>query len=32
LEPVVYGRPGLPVFPLADLDGIAGFVAEFARS
>lgn len=32
LEPGVYGRPGLPVFPLADLDGIAGFVAEFARS
>ncbi|MGB5065031.1 MAG: molybdopterin-guanine dinucleotide biosynthesis protein B [Candidatus Competibacter sp.] len=32
LKPVAYGRPGLPVFSLADLDGIAGFVADFARS
>lgn len=32
LEPVVYGRPGLPVFPLADLDGITGFVVDFTRS
>ena len=32
LEAAAHGRPGLPVFPLADLDGIAGFVADFARS
>ena len=31
LDPAAYGRPGLPAFPLADLEGIAGFVAEFAR-
>jgi molybdopterin-guanine dinucleotide biosynthesis adapter protein len=30
LDPSDYGRPGLPAFPLADLEGIAGFVAEFA--
>ena len=30
LDPAACGRPGLPVFPLADLEGIAGFVAEFA--
>ena len=30
LDPAAYGRPGLPAFPLADLEGIAGFVAEFA--
>ncbi len=32
LEPAAHGCPGLPVFALADLDGIAGFVADFARS
>jgi molybdopterin-guanine dinucleotide biosynthesis adapter protein len=31
LDPAAYGRPGLPTFRLADLEGIAGFVAEFAR-
>jgi molybdopterin-guanine dinucleotide biosynthesis protein B len=31
LDPAAYGRPGLPAFPLADLEGIAGFVADFAR-
>jgi molybdopterin-guanine dinucleotide biosynthesis adapter protein len=30
LDPADYDRPGLPAFPLADLEGIAGFVAEFA--
>jgi molybdopterin-guanine dinucleotide biosynthesis adapter protein len=30
LDPAACGRPGLPAFPLADLEKIAGFVAEFA--
>jgi molybdopterin-guanine dinucleotide biosynthesis protein B len=31
LDPARHGRPGLPAFPLADLEGIARFVADFAR-
>lgn len=31
LDPTRHGRPGLPVFPLADGDGIAAFVADFVR-
>ena len=31
IDPSEYGRPELPVFPLADLDGIADFIARFTR-
>ena len=31
LQPAAYGRPELPVFALADLDAIVGFVVDFAR-
>ncbi|MBZ4195107.1 MAG: molybdopterin-guanine dinucleotide biosynthesis protein B [Candidatus Contendobacter sp.] len=29
-DPAQYGRPGLPVFLLTDLDGIADFIIQFA--
>lgn len=32
LEPAQYGRPDLPGFALADLDGIADFIVRFACS
>ncbi|MCP5158671.1 MAG: molybdopterin-guanine dinucleotide biosynthesis protein B [Gammaproteobacteria bacterium] len=32
LDPAQYGRPGLPSFPLADLDRIADFIGWFARA
>ena len=32
LDPAAYGRPGLPAFALADLEGIADFMAQFARA
>lgn len=32
LDPVAYGRSDLPIFPLADLSGIADFVLQFVRT
>lgn len=32
IDPARYGRPDLPVYPLTDLDGIAGFISRFART
>lgn len=32
LDPMAYGRPDLPIFPLADLKGIVDFVLQFAHT
>ncbi|HPF58012.1 MAG TPA: molybdopterin-guanine dinucleotide biosynthesis protein B [Candidatus Competibacteraceae bacterium] len=32
LDPARYGRPDLPVFPLANLDDIAGFIVRFTHA
>lgn len=32
IDPSEYGRPELPIFALADLDGITDFIARFTRA